>query len=260
LLLAPVHHPTSTLEDMNMMATINHPTIAIADEDEANGVEIIPTTGTGTATDESPNILVDAPAPAPPQAMPWRKVVIGIGALCATGGVSYFLAGSGSIASSNMKMMNLQTDAIKMGGHKFTLFGDDTSACADDQGNLYSWIRYEASSAEECGESCSNCPGNGQKKDLVLRGFEYVRQYGTCYCLVDSDISFPLTFCSNEGALQALSGVIGGQSGSGEIMNTASLNGSDQCWKVSSKGSKATKSSKQPIRRKLGQKNSHKSE
>jgi len=94
-----------------------------------------------------------------------------------------------------MKMMNLQTvDAIKKGGYKFTLFGDDTSACADDQGNYYSWIRYEASSAEECGESCSNCPGNGQKKDLVLRGFEYVRQYGTCYCLVDSDISFPLTF------------------------------------------------------------------
>eukprot|EP00984_Skeletonema_dohrnii_P014568 scaffold6143_cov147-Skeletonema_dohrnii-CCMP3373.AAC.1 len=243
---------------------------------EAKGEEIIPVTDTGTLlpdAEDSPNILVDAPST---QATSWTKVLIGIGALCATGGVSYFLAGSGSIASSktggvshflagsgsiassNMKMMNLQTDAIKKGGYTFTLFADE-AFCGDEDEAFYPFVQYPASSAEECGELCSKCPGNGQK-DLVLRGFDYIGSNSICLCLVDSGISFDKTVCEDEGATDDNSLL----PGSGEVMTRKPSDPFDgeQCWKGSSKGSKAkaakTKSSKQPIRRKLGQQNSQK--
>ena len=147
----------------------------------------------------------------------------------------------------------------------FELFGVDVE-CQDSQSNYYPFIRYASvSSAEECGNMCSMCPGNDQG-GLVLRGFIYYgqfndckfgdcdEQFNDCVCVVDFGNSFDKTVCA--GAADSYDVY----EGSGEIVNTVPEPGV-QCWKVSSpssskarKSSKAPKSSKRPVR-KLGQKN-----
>eukprot|EP00985_Skeletonema_marinoi_P016738 scaffold9032_cov75-Skeletonema_marinoi.AAC.1 len=83
------------------------------------------------------------------------------------------------------------------------------------------------SSAEECGDMCSMCPGNDQG-GLVLRGFMYYGQCNDCECLVDFDSNgFDKTVC--EGAYFAYDA----NEGSGEIVNTTP-SPTVQCWKVSS--------------------------
>eukprot|EP00985_Skeletonema_marinoi_P019484 scaffold11183_cov161-Skeletonema_marinoi.AAC.1 len=149
----------------------------------------------------------------------------------------------------------------------FEPFGVDV-ACQDSQSNYYPYIRYASvSSAEECGNMCSMCPGNDQG-GLVLRGFIYYgqfndckfgdcdEQFNDCVCVVDFGISFDETLC--EGADFAADVLY---EGSGEIVNTVRSCPGFECWKVSSpssskarKSSKAPKSSKRPVR-KLGQKN-----
>jgi hypothetical protein len=154
------------------------------------------------------------------------------------------------------KQQDDEQQTAKKGGYKFEQFGDN-ALCFDSQIRFYSFIRYgSVSSAEECGDMCSKCPGNDQG-GLVLRGFNY-RSSNFCDCLVDFvSISFDETLCEDEGATFADDA----NGGSGEIVNTSPPKGGDECWKVSSpssskarKSSKAPKSSKRPVR-KLGQKN-----
>ena len=277
MLLAPVHHPTSTLEDMNMMANINHPAVA---DDEA-GVEIIPTTA--AANKESSNALVDAAAPPKSKAKSWmtKKVFIGIGALCVTGGGVYFFAGSGSPTSSKTTSFSSsnqmeQAAKAKEDGYNYGLFGEG-GFCANSEGEMYPVVIYfGGSSLDECKEKCSECPGNCENGlGLVLRGIDYLGP-SNCRCLVDFGIGFDETVC--EGAGYADDGTSadglgrGTFVGSGDIamLDTVGPPGGrgaarNQCWKVSSKGSKVKsrncdgtkasrkpKSSKRPVR-KLGQ-------
>ena len=228
-----------------MMTTTNNHLVA----DEA-GVEIIPDT-TVTATEES-NVLVDAAAPPKAKWMTKGVVIAGIGGLlCVTGGGLYFLTGSPTSSKmTNFSSSNQMQQAAKKGRYKFKQFGDD-AYCADSQSRRYPFISYVSdgvSSAEECGDICSKCPGNDQK-DLVLRGFEY-NPY-VCACLVDFGISFDVTLCAGADGADPT------YEGSGVIVNTRpEPKGGIGCWKVSLKGSngRKSKSSKGPVR-KLGQKN-----
>eukprot|EP00985_Skeletonema_marinoi_P016739 scaffold9033_cov120-Skeletonema_marinoi.AAC.1 len=106
--------------------------------------------------------------------------------------------------------------------------GDNECFDSQSQSRFYPYIRYgSVSSAEECGDMCSMCPGNDQG-GLVLRGFMYFGQCNECECLVDFDSNgFDKTVC--EGADFAYDA----NEGSGEIVNTTPFP-DVQCWKVSS--------------------------
>eukprot|EP00577_Skeletonema_sp_RCC1716_P017978 CAMPEP_0113418646 /NCGR_PEP_ID=MMETSP0013_2-20120614/26326_1 /TAXON_ID=2843 ORGANISM="Skeletonema costatum, Strain 1716" /NCGR_SAMPLE_ID=MMETSP0013_2 /ASSEMBLY_ACC=CAM_ASM_000158 /LENGTH=246 /DNA_ID=CAMNT_0000305913 /DNA_START=81 /DNA_END=821 /DNA_ORIENTATION=- /assembly_acc=CAM_ASM_000158 len=219
------------------------------DANEAGVEMIIPDTAV-TATEES-NVLDAAAAPPKPKWTTKGVSIAGIGALCVMGGVVYFLAGSPTSSSQQQQMQQTAIEAT------LEQFGGDNVQCRDSQSPisvLYPYIGYvSVSSAEECGDKCSMCPGNDQG-GLVLRGFNYDRA-GTCYCLVDFDSNgFEKTVCAGADFASDTN------KGSGEIVNTSPRPGV-QCWKVSSpssskarKSSKAPKSSKRPVR-KLGQKN-----
>eukprot|EP00985_Skeletonema_marinoi_P014290 scaffold7217_cov139-Skeletonema_marinoi.AAC.1 len=156
-------------------------------------------------------------------------VSVVIGALCVIA-VGYSTKYTGSPTSSSQQQQMQQT-AIEATPFE-QLGGDNVQVlCLDSQFGLYSFIRYDGvSSAVECGNMCSMCPGNNQD-GLVLRGFSYWEYLGSgkkCDCLVDFDSNgFEKELC--EGADSAYDA----NKGSGEIVNTPPQPGFE-CWKVSS--------------------------
>ena len=221
------------------------------------------------AADSSTIDIVDANSPKP--CKKGKGFVLVCGLVGAAGGLSYLLAGSA--ASSKMMSMNFsssQQQAAQV--YVYELFSNTAGVCLDDSSNYYSFVRYgggTVSSPGLCAEKCSLCPG--QETTLVLRGYGWSAGV-ECTCYVDQPtVPFASTLCDGEGATY----VYASNAGTGEVSNSEEVSGpsglQQECWRVvpsmGSKSNKAaksgkrgetkapnTKSSKQPVLRKLGQK------
>jgi len=149
----------------------------------------------------------------------------------------------------------------QQGGLEFDYVGDGWCLDGSVPVSTFPFVGYRYQvSAEECGEVCSECPGKGQE-GLVLRGFQMaiypdsnpdVDVNSECFCLVDANSIDP-TFDFNEmmgecNGAEFWHGENPGDGVSEGIGEIASFdyNQNLECWKVSSKGSKAAKATKGP--------------
>ncbi len=127
--------------------------------------------------------------------------------------------GDGAIPSDSDQRI-LQTN-----DYYFTKFGD--GACQDSIGNIHDFFVSSLSSAAECANHCTSCPGQGQGS-LVLLGFSYTP--GSCYCHVDQDAALTHPSCGGISCPSANSFACN-FSGTGEIASTSSDPGFE-CMKV----------------------------
>lgn len=231
---------------------------SIDNEDEASeeaGVEIIPIEADETEDSEANNVAV-----ADPKFSKTNKGLITACGLVLAAVVVVSYVASSSVSSNTTTTNSIRSSQMQnqqQGGLDFDYVGDGW--CLDGSVTVSTFpfvgYRYQVS-AEECGEVCSECPGKGQE-GLVLRGFQMaiypnsnpdVDVNSECFCLVDANSIDP-TFDFNEMIRPA--GVCnsavfwhgenpgdGVSEGIGEI-ESFSYNRNLECWKVSSKGSKA---------------------
>eukprot|EP00984_Skeletonema_dohrnii_P004631 scaffold1635_cov124-Skeletonema_dohrnii-CCMP3373.AAC.5 len=226
---------------------------SIDDEDEASeeaGVEIIPIEADETEDREANNVAVADPKLS--KTNKGRINACGL-VLAAVGVVSYVASSSASSNTTNF-IRSSQMQNQQQGGLDFDYVGDGWCLDGSDPVSTFPFVGYRYQvSAEECGEVCSECPGKGQE-GLVLRGFQMaiypdsnpdVDVNSECFCLVDANSIDP-TFDFSEMMGECNGAVFwhgenpgdGVSEGIGEI-ESFSYNKNSECWKVSSKGSKA---------------------